>query len=81
MSYSSRRGGLLDYAVGETKERVVQNLAFSGVSIKDYADHKGADYKIYVMVAWNFADQIMEKMKHPDKIFIIPFPEFRVIRT
>ena len=81
LNYLGKKAKLIDYVIDESKERIGRNLAFSGVPIKDYADLKGNDYDVCVILAWNFADQIMGKMQHPGKIFIIPFPEFRVIRT
>ena len=81
LSYLGEKASLIDYVVDESRERIGRNLAFSGVGIKDYADLKGDEYDVCVILAWNFADQIMEKMQHPGKIFIIPFPEFKVIRT
>ena len=81
LSYLGEKASLIDYVVDESRERIGRNLAFSGVGIKDYADLKGDEYDVCVILAWNFADQIMEKMQHPGKIFIIPFPEFKMIRT
>ena len=81
LSYLGEKASLIDYVVDESRERIGRDLAFSGVGIKDYADLKGDEYDVCVILAWNFADQIMEKMQHPGKIFIIPFPEFKVIRT
>ena len=81
LSYLGEKANLIDYVVDESKERIGRNLAFSGVPIKDYEDLKVDDYDVCVILAWNFADQIMEKMQHTGKIFIIPLPEFKVIRT
>ena len=81
LSYLGEKASLIDYVVDESKERIGRNLAFSGVGIKNYADLKGDEYDVCVILAWNFADHIMEKMQHPGKIFIIPFPEFKIIRT
>ena len=81
LSYLGEKASLIDYVVDESRERIGRNLAFSGVGIKDYADLKGDEYDVCVILAWNFADQIMGKMQHPGKIFIIPFPEFKLIRT
>ena len=81
LSYLGEKASLIDYVVDESRERIGRNLAFSGVGIKDYADLKGDEYDVCVILAWNFADHIMEKMQHPGKIFIIPFPEFKIIRT
>jgi len=81
LSYLGEKASLIDYVVDESKERIGRNLAFSGVPIKDYEDLKDDDYDVCVILAWNFADQIMGKMQHLGKIFIIPFPEFKAIRT
>ena len=81
LSYLGEKANLIDYVVDQSKERIGRNLAFSGVPIKDYEDLKADDYDVCVILAWNFADQIMGKMQHPGKIFIIPLPEFKVIRT
>jgi hypothetical protein len=81
LSYLGEKANLIDYVVDESKERIGRNLAFTGIAIKDYADLQVEDYDVCVILAWNFANQIMAKMEHPGKIFIIPFPEFKVIRT
>lgn len=80
-NYLGEKAKLFDYVIDESKERIGRNLAFSGVVVKDYSDLKVDDYDVCVILAWNFADQIMAKMQHSGKIFIIPFPEFKVIRT
>ena len=81
LSYLGEKASLIDYVVDESRERIGRNLAFTGIAIRDYADLKVDDYDVCVILAWNFANQIMVKMEHPGKIFIIPFPEFKIIRT
>ncbi len=81
LNYLGKKAKLIDYVIDESKERIGRNLAFTGIKIKDYADLQVEDYDVCVILAWNFANQIMAKMEHPGKIFIIPFPEFKVIRT
>ena len=81
LSYLGEKASLIDYVVDESRERIGRNLAFTGIAIRDYADLKVDDYDVCVILAWNFANQIMAKMEHPGKIFIIPFPEFKIIRT
>jgi len=81
LNYLGKKAKLIDYVLDESKERIGRNIGFSGVVIKDYAKLKVNEYDVCVILAWNFAEQIMEKMQHPGKIFIIPFPEFKIIRT
>lgn len=63
-----------------------QNLHIPGTDIRIVGSHdvRWRDYDVVLILAWNFADSIIQKMSsqvHPDAEFLVPLPETRRVSS
>lgn len=73
----------IDFVVEDNKEKVGKYLPISGIEIKDLSEITEDFDGDILITAWNFADDIIEKLKNRFKHnvnLIIPIPELRVKR-
>lgn len=72
---------IIEYCVDESPERCGRYIA--GVHIPIVSkEHLLANKPDYIVIfAWNFAKMIMEKLEGNNFKYIIPFPEFKVVKN
>ena len=67
----------IDYIIDESPERYNRLTSNGKIRILPPSEIGEADY--ILIFAWNFSDMIIEKTKHLNIPYIIPFPELKVI--
>jgi len=67
----------IDYIIDESPERYNRLTSNGKIRILPPSEIGEADY--ILIFAWNFSDMIIEKTKHLNIPYIIPFPELKII--
>mgnify|MGYP001613641492 CR=1 FL=1 len=81
LNYCGLDNSIIDYIVDGTSYK--QGKFVPGVNIPIYPEHKLLNEKPGTMVlilAWNFKEEIMEKLKGRGFYFVIPIPKIRIIQ-
>lgn len=72
---------LIEYIVDESPERCGRYIAGKHIPIVS-KEHLLANKPDYIVIfAWNFAKMIMEKLEGNNFNFIIPLPEFKIVKN
>jgi hypothetical protein len=69
----------LEFVIDESPERIGRLMAQNGVEIISLDDFAGKEVEVMVILAWNFADSIMSKLRLKDIEVVIPLPKIQVI--
>jgi len=71
---------LIQYIIDESPERYNKWTSNGKIPIFPPDHLQTSKPDIIVIFAWNFADMIIEKTKHLDIPYVIPFPKLKVIK-
>ena len=67
------------YVIDESPERYDRYIGGTNIPIKnkEYLDSNKPDY--FLILAWNYTDTIIEKLKDQNYKYIIPFPTIKLL--
>lgn len=69
----------LEFVIDESPERIGRLMAQNGVEIISLDQFEGKQVEVMVILAWNFADSIISKLRPKDIEVVIPLPKIEVI--
>ena len=58
----------------ESPERINREMALTGIPIKDFRALVDSEYDACLILAWNHAQEIIEKWPHDGKLLLVPLP-------
>lgn len=58
----------------ESPERVDREMALTGIPIRDFRALIDSEYDACLILAWNHAQEIIEKWPHEGKLLLVPLP-------
>jgi hypothetical protein len=76
-----RARNLLKCVVDESPERVNRIMAQNGLLVVGLNDIDPKEYDVVVVLAWNYAREIVQKWNNTHTLFVIPLPECKIIQN
>lgn len=61
----------------ESPERIGREMALTGIPIKDFRELDELEYDVCLILAWNYAEEIVKKWPHRGKLLLVPLPQLR----
>jgi len=58
----------------ESPERIGREMAFTGIPVRDFRGLNESEYDVCLILAWNHAEEIINKWPHQGKLLLVPFP-------
>ena len=72
----------IDFIIEDNKLKIGKYLPKHGIKIKSFDELENFRKLCVVIFAWNFANDILEKLKNLnlDMIVLIPLPKFKIVK-
>ena len=79
LNYSGIKRDWIEYIVDETPEKIGKFTPGSKIPIVDFSAFEVNKPDYILLLAWNFAAELMSKTEHLNARYIIPMPEIKII--
>lgn len=78
LGHLPRTKKVIPYVIDESPERIGRNMGQNLVPIKALSEVNCDDFDIVLILAWNFAESIIDKWPNKEATFAIPLPSIEV---